>query len=300
MAEHFADRLTQAVRRRRTAAIVGFDPRIGRLPAALTPPDPHTPHSIAEAFERFGVGIFERIAPLVPAVKINIAFFEPLGEAGIAAFWRLIAHAHAAGLLVIADVKRCDIGSTAEAYARAYLGGADDPRDPATLPDAVTIGGYFGRSGVQPFVERAITTGRGVYVVVRPSDPGADAIHDHGDPPLHEHLARLVHQWGQAEGAIGSCGLSCVGAVVAARRADEVRHLRTRMPQTPFLVPGYGVQGASAEACAAAFLAEGRGAVVSASRSVIYAYESRAPHERDWLTVVEDACRRFAAELRIE
>ncbi len=298
MAEHFADRLSAAIGRCRTAAIVGFDPRPERLPAALRPAETHADSAIAEAFERFGRAIFERIAPLVPAVKINIAFFEPLGEAGIAAFWRLIAAAHQRGLMVIADTKRCDIGSTAEAYARAYLGDDDDRREPASLPDAVTVGGYFGEAGVGPFIERAVRSGRGVYVIVRPSDPAADAIHDHGDPPLYERLAGLVHQWGRRADAIGGCGLSCVGAVVAARDADETARLRALMPEAPFLVPGYGAQGASPEACAAAFRPDGSGAVISASRSVIYAYEDARRRARcgdDWLGCVEGACREFAA-----
>lgn len=301
MPAHFADRLSEAIRRRGTPAVVGFDPRPQRLPAALRPADPGSDRQLAEAFERFGREIFGRIAPLVPAVKINVAFFEPLGPAGIGAFWRLIRAAHELDLLVIADVKRCDIGSTAEAYARAYLDDRDDPRDPAALPDAVTIGGYFGEAGVMPFVERAIAGGRGVYVVVRPSDPAADAIHDHGDPPLYQRLAELVHAWGRCEGAIGHYGLSCVGAVVAARRRDEVAALRKQMPQTPFLVPGYGVQGAPPEACVAAFRPDGSGAVISASRSVIYAFEDTARRTRsgdDWLACVALACREFAAAVR--
>ncbi len=294
---HVQDRLCEAVARRGTAAIVGLDPRPQRLPASIRPPAGASAELIAGAVERFSLAVIERVAPLVPAVKINIAFFEPLGPAGIDVFWRLIRAAHALDLLVIADVKRCDIGSTAEAYARAYLGDGDDPRDPAALPDAVTIGGYFGEAGVMPFVERAIAGGRGVYVVVRPSDPAADAVHDHGDPPLYQRLAELVDAWGGREGALGACGLSCVGAVVAARRRDEVAALRAQMPQTPFLVPGYGAQGASLEACAAALRPDGSGAVISASRSVIYAWEPSSRDAGDWLCCVENACRKFVREM---
>jgi orotidine-5'-phosphate decarboxylase len=291
----FADRLTAAVRAKRTAAVVGIDPILERLPAELRPAR-HDLESAAGALEAFGRGVIDGAAPHVPAVKINSGFFEALYEAGVGAFYRLVTYAHQRGLLVIGDVKRGDIGSTARLYARGHL---DMPRfanvDPGRIPDAITLAGYLGENAIRPFVDVAREHGRGLYVLVRPSDPGADRVHEFGDgKKLYQHMARLVREWGEAPELRGECGLSCVGAVVAPKDAASTRALRESLPYTPFLVPGFGAQGATAESCRSCFLADGSGAVVNASRSVIYAYEGVAG---DWRASVAAACKRFAGEI---
>jgi len=299
MAAPFPDRLTAAIRAKRTAAVVGIDPVLKRLPAELRPRGEDL-KSAAEALEAFCRGVIDAVAPHVPAVKINSAFFEALYEAGVAVFYRLIAYAHRQGLLVVADVKRGDIGSTAEFYARGHL---DRPAfadvDPERMPDAVTLAGYLGAGAVRPFIEVAREQGRGVFILVRPSDPGADAIHEFGaDRKLYEHLAALVRAWGDAPGLRGACRLSCVGAVVAPKDAASTRALRAALPETPFLVPGFGAQGATAESCRPCFREDGSGAIVSASRSVIYAYQQAgAPGCADWQRRIEDACRDFARQI---
>jgi len=301
MSDHFADRLAAAIRARRTPGIVGIDPVLESLPAALQPRDRKLASAV-QAIEAFCRGVIDAVAPHVPAVKINAGFFEALYADGLAAYYRLVAQAHRSGLLVIGDIKRGDIGSTAKLYARGHLATpAFDDVDPACVPDAVTLAGYLGESAVRPFIDAATATGRGVYILVRPSDPGADEVHEFGGGVrFYQHMAALVRRWGAAADLIGQCGLSCVGAVVAPKDAASTAALRAALPQTPFLVPGYGAQGATAENCRPCFRADGTGAVVNASRSVIYAFAKPNYAQRfgdDWPACVAAACRDFAADV---
>jgi orotidine-5'-phosphate decarboxylase len=280
---------------------VGIDPVLERLPAELAP-RARTSAAAAGAVERFGRDVLDAVAAHVPAVKLNIAFFEAFHAAGIAAFQRLISYAHERGLLVIADIKRGDIGSTAQFYARGHLErSAFEDIPESSVPDAVTLSGYLGAGSVKPFIEAAKRTGRGMFVLVRPSDPGADEVHDFGgERPFYRHMAKLVDAWGSDAAFVGEYGLSCVGAVVAPKDAESTAELRAAMPRTIFLVPGYGAQGAGAEACRPCFLTGGRGAIVNASRSVIYAYEEPRYSEKfgqDWRKCVSAAAAEFCAEI---
>lgn len=295
---HFADRVAAAIRHKRTAAIVGIDPDVARLPEELHS-RPGSAAAAAEALERFGRAVIDAVHPHVPGIKINSGFFEALHELGVGAYYRLVAYAHERELLVIGDVKRGDIGSTAKFYALGHL------TDPAfhdlgadRIPDAVTLAGYLGVNAVRAFVERARESGRGLYVLVRPSDPGADEIHEHGDTDkFYEHMAKLVRAWGESRSLRGDCGLSCVGAVVAPKDPASTTALREALPFTPFLVPGFGAQGATAEGCRPCFLPDGTGAVVNASRSVIYAYEKAGAEADDWRTCIAKASQEFAQEI---
>ena len=301
MSSHYADKLEAAIRDRGTPAVVGLDPVMERLPASLSPSQDALDAAVA-AVEAFCRGVIDVVAPIVPAVKPNIAFFEALHAPGLAAFARVVAHAHARGLLVIGDIKRGDIGSTAKLYAEGHLA---KPRfadvDPAGVPDAVTLAGYLGENAIRPFIDVAREQGKGLYVLVRPSEPKADEVHEFGDGRrFYEHMAALVRSWGAADDLIGTSGLSCVGAVVAAKDAASTAALRAALPQTPFLVPGYGAQGGTAEDCRPCFRTDGTGAVINASRSVIYAFrkpELAATHGDNWQACVADACRVFAADV---
>jgi len=266
MAKHFADRLFAAVRDRDSRLCVGLDPRLDLLPPGL-PEDP------AERVEAFCRAICDATAPYAVVVKPQAAYFEALGSAGVACLERVAAYARGLGLLVILDAKRNDIGSTAEAYAAAYLA----PRDEgAPLADAITVNAYLGHDGVEPFVKMAHEYGSGLFILVKTSNPGSGQLQDlrlDSGLTVYQHMADLVAEWGQE--LVGQSGYSSVGAVVGATYPEQLAELRQRLPQTPFLVPGYGHQGATAEDVAAAFDGQGLGAIVNSARGIIYAYRKR-------------------------
>jgi orotidine-5'-phosphate decarboxylase len=259
----FADRLADAVERKRTQLVVGLDPRIDLLPVELRGEAP------ALAVERFCHGIVDAVAPYVVAVKPQLAFFEALGSEGVRALEDACRYARDAGLLVIADGKRGDIGSTARAYAAAYL----EPRaDGQPLADALTVNPYLGEDGIEPFLQAVRLHGAGIFVLVRTSNPGAADIQDlvlSDGTALWQHVAKLVAEWG--EPLVGERGLSSVGAVLGATVPRAVGEARRAMPQSVLLLPGVGAQGATPADVARAFTSGPASALVTASRSVIYA-----------------------------
>jgi orotidine-5'-phosphate decarboxylase len=301
---NFADRLNHAIREKQSCTVVGLDPDVARLPAAVRDAATGSGRErLAAAVLAFGKRILDIVAPLVPAVKPQVAYYERLGWAGVRAFEETVAYAHAKGLLVIGDVKRGDIGSTARAYAFAHLGGDPDaPADPAALPDAVTVNPLFGTDGVAPFIEQAVPAGRGVFVLVRTSNPSSVEIQGEGSDPsaLSRRLAARVAAWGAD--AVGESGYSAVGAVVGATFPEDARVLRAAMPHAIFLVPGFGAQGAGVADVAPNFRPDGLGAVVNSSRGIIFAC-TRPPWDRQfgarrWEEAVEAATRKMNDDLR--
>ncbi len=299
MATNFADRLIEAIRRKGTPACVGIDPVLERLPAELREPAPADDAEAARQLRAFGAELIRLAAPHVAIVKINIAYFERYHAPGVGAYEALVAEAQSAGLLVIGDVKRGDVGHTAEMYARAHL--SDSAA--VTAPDAITISAYFGWDGVKPFAEAARETGRGLFALVRTSNPSAAALQDLAladGRKVHELLAGQVNDWAEASGTIGVHGFSSIGAVVATRSAADAGRLRERMPRSIFLVPGYGAQGGRAEDFAPYFRPDGMGALVAAGRSVMFAFDEparREQHGDDWRGCIDAACRDFVADL---
>jgi orotidine-5'-phosphate decarboxylase len=265
----FADRLDNAITLKGSPALVGLDPFLERIPPEFAAAqDPNASRSEqAAAMGDFLCAVIDLIADRVAAVKPQAAFFEILGAEGVAQWERVIAHAHDADLLVIGDVKRGDIGSTAAAYATAFLTGLAQC-DRRTLCDAVTVNPLLGHDSITPFLEACREADAGIYVLVRTSNPGGDQFQTKGDPTLSERIADAVVAWG--EELMGDCGLSSVGAVVGATHPAELKSLRKRMPHTPLLLPGYGAQGAGAEDVVPGFLPGGRGALVNSSRAILY------------------------------
>jgi orotidine-5'-phosphate decarboxylase len=285
--EPFADRLDDAIRAKRSPLCVGLDPRLDKTPEDVRRAANGDP---GEMLLRFCRDVCEAVAPHAACVKPNLAFFEEHGLSGMSAYAALLSAARAMGLLVVADGKRGDLGSTAESYARAHLAPGGDFE-----ADALTVNPYLGADALAPFVAQAERAGKGVYVLVRTSNPGAKDLQDlsAAGAPLFERTAELVRRLG--EGRRGRSGLTPVGAVVGATWPDEARRLRALLPETPFLVPGYGAQGATAADAAAAFLPEGRGAVVNASRSVLY--PSAARPGTPWRESVAAAARAAREDL---
>jgi orotidine-5'-phosphate decarboxylase len=301
---HFADRLAAAVTRLGNPVCVGLDPRWKQLPASLreggtgraSGTQGESWSAMAEAYVRFCNGVCDVVAPLVPIVKLQAAFFEELGPAGMAAMAQVIGHARERGLLVIVDGKRNDIGSTAEAYARAYLGREES----AWGADALTVSPYLGGDSVDPFVATATSRGAGIFVLVKTSNPGGGMLQDlkTDGGTIYQRVAESVEE--MARGCQGQCGYGCVGAVVGATYPAQVLELRVAMPHTWFLVPGYGSQGGTAADVATAFDSRGMGAIVNNSRGILFAHE-RSEYARfgaaRWQDAVDAATREMIAEL---
>ncbi len=296
MADGFADRLVRRVQTCGTCACVGIDPDLERLPASLRVGESTDRKTSAGVLEQFSKDVIDAVADRVAVVKLNIAFFEPFRGAGIDAYHESVRHAHDRGLLVIGDIKRSDIGHSSASYAAAHLIG-DGPTDDS-IPDAVTVNGYLGSDGVAPFVEAANATGRGIFVLVHTSNASAAQLQHlplgNGNMVVEE-VAALVHEWGKS--SIGASGFSNIGAVAAPGNLEIARKLRRLMPHGIFLVPGFGAQGRSVEQVAACFDENGKGAIVNASRSVIYAYESSDGGDASWQESVARACDEFVAAL---
>lgn len=298
----FADRLDAAVSRCHNPVLVGLDPRAESLPAGILPdPKRATWTETAAAYSRFCREVIDVVAPLVPAVKPQAAFFEQLGPAGMTVLAEVIAYAQQKGLLVILDGKRNDIGSTATAYAQGMLGA--DGQSPWGA-DALTVSPYLGDDSLDPFIDVACQRSAGVFVLVKTSNPGGKMLQDlvADGRPLYRHVADYVE--GQALATVGGSGYGAVGAVVGATYPAQLTELRSAMPHTLFLVPGFGSQGGTARDVAAAFDATGRGAVVNNSRGIIFAHASKPYADRfgssKWHEAIEAATRDMIAQLRAE
>jgi orotidine-5'-phosphate decarboxylase len=259
----FADHLLENIRAKDSRCIVGLDPRVDQMPDFVSR------ESACAAITEFHELVLEATADLIPAVKPQLAFYEQYGVAGMQAFENTVRAAQKRGLLVIADGKRNDISSTAEAYANAYLG--PDAFD----CDAMTVTPYLGRDSLAPFAEACRKNDRGMFVVLKTSNPGSKDFEDQElastGRPLYEKIAGVLNELG--EDLTGASGYSSVGAVIGATFPEEGRRLRTLMPRALILVPGYGAQGGSAKAAAECFNDDGLGAVVSSSRGITYGFE---------------------------
>lgn len=293
----YADRLDDAVQRLGNPCLVGLDPHVDSLPEeyAVVRDESATRSERARALGDFCCSMIELVQGRIPAVKPQSAFFELFGADGAREWERVVASARSVGLLVIGDVKRGDIDSTARAYARAFLEGLD-ARDAAHRCDAITVNPYLGGDSVQPFLESCSRAGAGIYVLVRTSNKDGKLFQDHGSPALYERVADSVVQWGSS--LLGHSGLSSVGAVVGATHPKELSALRARMPRTPFLLPGYGAQGAGAADIAGGFLPGGRGALVNSSRGILFAHKQPAYSGLHWKDASRHALDAMIAEIR--
>jgi len=295
MQQGFAERLCAAVDAKRSPAMVGLDPRLDQLPEPFkTRALGGSAAAAAAALQDYHRALLAVVAPRAAAVKPQAAFFERLGPPGIAALADAVGRAHELGLLVVMDAKRGDIGSTAEAYAEAWLGGGH--RGALPVSDALTVNPYLGEDACAPFLAAARAAQAGIFFLVKTSNPGAGLFQDHGTPPLAEVVARQVAAWG--EPLRGPSGWSAAGAVIGATRPAELARFRALMPHAPLLLPGYGAQGGTAAGLAPAFDARGHGALVTASRSVLHAHaRSDLAHLTSWEARTEAALAEMCADL---
>lgn len=277
---NFADRLAEASRAKNSVAMLGVDPQ---LDTAETPGVPR-----GCTLTRFCCEIVEACAPSVAAVKPQLAFFEARGVDGMRALSEVIKLARRLGLVIIADAKRGDIGTTSAAYAEAFLGDGD------FACDAVTVNAYLGSDAVMPFIAK-VRDGRGIFVLVKTSNPSSGEFQDlvASERPLWESVAVRVNGWGGD--FVGASGLSPVGAVVGATYPDHARKARQLMPSATILVPGYGAQGGSAPDAVAGARRDklGPAIIVNSSRGMMYAFEKHPG------TSPAEAAAKYAEQMRV-
>ena len=309
VANHFGDRLMAAIEEKGVAACVGFDPLADRLPREIADKfhltaDANT-SAVADAFFEYGRTVIELIAPHIPVIKINIAFFERYYADGVIAYLKLVKQAKEAGLVVIGDVKRADIGHSTTQYAHAQLGNVEFPElEGLAAPDAVTVNPYFGYDAIKPFVEIARLQGKGMFVLVQTSNPSAVEVQGlllEDGSKLCERVGGVVQGWASGEGLIGASGYSSIGAVVSPRDLESTVRIRQAMPNCVFLVPGFGAQGRTADEVAKCFKPDGTGALITSSRGVIYAYQDekrRAACGDNWQRCVEQGCLELVEAIR--
>lgn len=266
---HFADRLNERIDKVQSRLVVGIDPDPRRLGAGSVFAKAHPGLAREALLDEFCDAAIDASDRTACAVKPQSAFFESMGLPGLVSLARCIKRAKSKGIPVILDAKRGDIGNTATAYATAYL-------DPSSefFADAMTVNPYLGPDTLEPFVDAASKAGSGLFVLVKTSNPGSGAFQDQRFPDgqtLYMKVAGMVKEIGDAHR--GECGYSNIGAVVGANYPEELLEVRKAVPNAVFLVPGYGAQGGTADDVKAAFNAGGRGAIVSSSRGIIFAYE---------------------------
>ena len=299
MTDLFSDRLVEAIQRKSSPICVGIDPIYEMLPDAVAgiaaKRNANDAEAAIDAIFSFTTTVLKIVAPHVPCVKFQSAYFEKYLWEGVEAYYSLLQEAKELGLLVIGDVKRGDIGSTASAYAAAHL--AEPPFDDLEdiiLPDAITVNPFCGLDTIDPFVQTAKDYSKGLFVLVRTSNPGSAELQDAmlaDGRTWSEMLADGLAKIAAAPALVGSTGWSSIGAVVGATQPHTMQSLRQRLPQSFFLLPGYGAQGATADMTRAAFR-DGHGALVSASRSILYAHREAKYAERfggKWERCVEQA-----------
>jgi len=296
MDEIFSDRLLAAIEAKGSPICVGVDPIFEMLPDAVAGDakerNGNDSQAAIDAIFSFTTTLLRLVAPHVPIVKFQSAYFEKYLWEGVEAYYSLIQEAAELGLLVIGDVKRGDIDSTASAYAAAHLADPSfDEHEDVVVPDAITVNPMLGLDTLEPFIATAKTFGKGLFVLVRTSNPGSADFQDAKladgrtwSEMLADRLATVAAQ----TGLVGNRGYSSLGAVVGATQEHTISSLRKRLPQSIFLLPGYGTPGATAQMTQAAFQ-DGRGAIISASRSILYAHREAKYAGLSWEGAVEKA-----------
>jgi len=283
------DGLVEEIRRKKNPCIVGIDPEWSKLPDCYK----SGALSRADSVLEWATDVIEAVADIVPAVKPQMAFFEVFGAEGVRVHQQIVSRAHSKGLIVVDDSKRNDIGNTARAYAYAHLA-----KDGPINADFLTVSPFLGTDSMQPFIDTAAREGKGIFVLVKTSNPGSAEISE-ATNAQGENISRWLAGWVNSVGntCVGECGYSSVGAVVGATFPDEARQLRSIMKNSFFLVPGYGAQGGGAADVVSCFNDDGLGALVSSSRGVLYRH-LETPEYDGSRPMYTDIVRQSAIEMR--
>lgn len=294
------DVLQDKIRAKKNPTVAGLDPKPEQIPPhilkAAYAAHGETLAGAAEAVWQFNQGLIDALCDVVPAVKPQAAYYERLGWRGMEVMEKTIAYAHEKDLFVIADIKRGDIGSTAQAYADGWLGGTRVGEQTLSVfgADCVTLNGYMGSDSIGPFLDTAKAEDKCVFVLVKTSNPGSGELQDMvaGDRLVYKVMGDLTQRLGK--GTEGKYGFTAAGAVVGATYPSDMRDLRKRLEHTFFLVPGYGAQGGTAEDVQYAFNKMGHGAIVNASRSITCAWQKTGGDGTDY----QEAARNAAIAMR--
>ena len=286
------DKLIEKIVDLQNPTCVGLDTSFGYLPDEMKK-GVTTFESAAEAIAEFNMNIIDKVCDIVPSVKVQIAYYEAYGHAGLQAFEYTVNYAKGRGLVVIADCKRNDIGSTAGCYSTAYLGKTDlnGKQLRAFAADMLTVNGYLGYDGIKPFVDDIKKYDKPIFVLVKTSNPSSGELQNlklENGKYIYEQMGELVSEWGKD--SVGKYGYSEVGAVVGATHPEEAERLRAQLPNTFFLIPGYGAQGGSAQMLKVCFDKKGLGGVVNSSRGIICAYKDARYRGMNYAEAARAAC----------
>ena len=294
------DALQEKIRSKKNPTVAGLDPKPEQIPPHILKASyetyGETLQGAAEAVWTFNQGLIDALCDVVPAVKPQAAYYERLGWRGLEVMERTIAYAREKDLFVIADIKRGDIGSTAQAYADAWLGETrvGEASHPVFNADCVTLNGYMGSDTIEPFVEACKAGDKCLFLLVKTSNPGSGELQNMvaGDRLVYKVMGDMTAKLGK--GTEGRYGFHLAGAVVGATYPSDMRELRRRLEHTFFLVPGYGAQGGTAEDVQYAFNKYGHGAIVNASRSIMCAWQKTGRDGTDY----QEAARAAAVAMR--
>ena len=272
------DNLIEKIKETNNPTVMGLDPRYDMIPECVRSKYSKDLEGIAKAILEYNKELIDNTYDIIPAVKPQLAFYEMFGIEGMKAFKETCKYAKEKGMIVIADAKRGDIGSTAKGYSNAYLGQTPIEEEKIEVfenIDFLTVNPYLGVDSITPFVEDCIKYDKGIFVLVKTSNPSSGELQDlklENGKTVYEHVASLVEKWG--EDLRGKYGYSSVAAVVGATYPEQLKEIREKTPHTYFLIPGYGAQGGKAENVALGFDANGLGGIVNASRSLMCAYKA--------------------------
>ncbi|MCL2146563.1 MAG: orotidine-5'-phosphate decarboxylase [Synergistaceae bacterium] len=276
------DRLISKIIATQNPTVLGLDPKLDFIPTGLKEESYRlhgkTLEGAADALLCFNKALIDAVYDIIPAVKLQAAYYEMYGWQGVRTLAETISYAQSKGVFVIADCKRGDIGSTMEAYANGWLGTTivEDMIFTSFGSDALTVNGYLGTDGIEPLIKVCREHDKGIFVLVKTSNPSSGELQDIkvGNKTIYETMASLCDKWGDS--LPGNHGYNSVGAVVGATYPEQLAELRQKFPKLFFLVPGYGAQGGGGQSVAGAFDKHGLGAIVNASRSLMCAWQKSA------------------------
>lgn len=295
--------LVQKIKDRGNPSVVGLDARLEYIPNHIVSRNlmlhGETLRAAAESVVAFNCGLIDALCDIMPAVKPQAAYYELLGSYGAMALKETIDYAHAKGMYVIADIKRNDIGATASAYAQAYLGKTrvGNAEIAPYGADSATVNGYLGTDGIAPFLDECKSHAKSLFVLVKTSNPTSGELQnrDMEGKPLYARMAEMTKAWGEGLGT--ACGYNQIGAVVGATYPEEQKIVREILPDSYFLVPGYGAQGASAKDIAHAFNDDGLGAIINSSRGIMCAWKKTGNDGRDYKEAAQAEAIRMRDEI---